>query len=222
MSKEIKGNTPPVIRSLPYGIVLALYECQEDMCRAFMRVQEFYENPTLAGIYTITREDVEEAYRPSLKGKRYEECFVGFNVPGGVFNSYFSQASSLTGLHEEETLLLEAIASELMVHDETLNYIIASLIEDVDTIDHEMAHALYHASPEYRGEMDGLIKNMDAGAKEAIYAIFASGGAYHQSVWDDELQANLATGLSGRLVNIAERLGGYEFAFREVFSKYKA
>ena len=71
-------------------------------------------------------------------------------------------------------------------------YVIGTVVGDDRTLDHEIAHALYHINPEYRKEMIQANSNISIEIRIHIWNKLKKLG-YDNSVLGDELQAFLGT-----------------------------
>ena len=67
--------------------------------------------------------------------------------------------------------------------------------DDFETLDHEVAHGLYATSKQYRHDMDHLIAKLTPKTYDRVCRVLKKMG-YDDSVHDDEIQANFATGLT--------------------------
>lgn len=74
-------------------------------------------------------------------------------------------------------------------------YLIGACQDDLETLDHEVAHGLYATSPTYNSDMKALVGAMPSSSYERVCGVLSEMG-YHSSVHDDEIQANFSTGLT--------------------------
>jgi hypothetical protein len=75
-------------------------------------------------------------------------------------------------------------------------YVIGTLMDDANTIDHEIAHALYYMNIEYKNEMAELIKEFQTNHIEdydRMCSILTNVRQYGNNVLFDEIQAYMAT-----------------------------
>lgn len=117
----------------------------------------------------------------------------GINLPVSIIYKMAKEYGS--ALTTRERFILSAIDT-IKADQPALKYIIGTYgdEDDKDEILHELAHGFYYTSEAYRIRMDALIKTLPKRVKDELYKHLKSLN-YNQSVWDDELQAYMATGL---------------------------
>jgi hypothetical protein len=89
---------------------------------------------------------------------------------------------------------------------------------DPSLIFHEVAHGLWFSDPEFKKQMTKAINEMDDNVKSKMIEKIKDFG-YGDNVYMDELQAYLATGLSGsmnRIKNIKQEM----VPFNQIFMRY--
>ena len=132
MKKMFKSSQP--IKNC----LLVEYNTQKDLALSFCRVEEYYEGkPSVNGKYLILEEFLDQFM--DKNGKiNYFEYWTGFNIPGNIFTQWFRQnASDKT---RWETELAEEVSKKLDMSKPY--YVIGGKKGDMNTIDHEIAHAL--------------------------------------------------------------------------------
>lgn len=180
---RIKKVTEPM-----EGLIHLHFENRYDVCSTFMRVQEFYESPyeDIKGKY-FTIEDYMDTYADDTGNFTYTTDWSGFNVPGNVVEKFYD-------LHWTEFLNKEkdlyTILKPFMEKYGKEFYVIGTFKED--TIDHEVAHAMYYLQPDYQRMMDNLTKQIPNSWIKDIYDSLKELG-YCDEVLKDEVQAYLAT-----------------------------
>lgn len=97
-------------------------------------------------------------------------------------------------------------------------YVIATVVDDLDTFDHEFAHALFIVDKSYKKEMLEIIEALPPGALKRIKSILKKELLYRPKVHLDELQAYFATDLPNEIPTSYEK---YRAPFIKVFEKYK-
>ncbi len=162
---------------------LLQFENQVELTSTFLRFQEHYESPEFKGkIFTL---DEYKKWYSEIKGDfTYYTDWSGFNIPSHILNPFF--AGDFDPLSDEEKIFLEYFKG-----DEHPFYIIG-LYGDINTervqktLKHETAHGLYYTRPEYKKQVDEVLKKYDL---NLIKEWLRSMGGYHESVLDDESHA---------------------------------
>ena len=90
--------------------------------------------------------------------------------------------------------------------------------EDPSLIYHEIAHGLWFSDPEYKSRMKERLEEMDSSVKEQIIDIL-KGYGYGDNVFEDEIQAYMATGLSAKMKNM-DNIEQDVIKFKKVFGDY--
>jgi hypothetical protein len=181
------------------NILLFKFKKVSDISLTFFRVQEYYEsqNKKLLGkkfsVFDFIVESIDkEGFIP------YFFSWSGFNVPCWAYNEWFDL------FKYEELTEYEKILSHLVRDnrpEEGKFYIIAALEKDKSTIDHELAHALYYLNPAYRADMQVLTHSMSLHFPDNYNTLkdYLKELGYNEKVYDDEIQAYLATEKTARL-----------------------
>lgn len=175
------------------------FPTNKEMTLTFFRVEEHYES-----IYTNIREqtfsvmDFVETFMEDDGYLGYFENVYGFNVPGSSFKRFYERhADQLT---TREQALLTAV-KETGVWDDDF-YVIASVEGDASTMDHELSHAIYYFSAEYRQRVAEtidqclrlcLLEEMKSGFREIGYV---------EDVFEDEIQAFMCSTRAKKLRKI--------------------
>lgn len=127
-------------------ILLVTASTAAELGAMFVRPQEFYESPSrrFRGRY-FTLEAFKKFYRrrTGAGSFTYYRDYQGYNIPGEVFLDW--QADFASNESPEELALLTLLGPMPGQF-----YIIGALEKDVNTIEHELQHALFHLAREYR------------------------------------------------------------------------
>lgn len=159
-----------------------------DVARAFIRPQEYYENPDYQGKIFST-EEIESWYR-KLDGKaeiNYYEDIVGFNVPGASFRPFIS--GLFKNPTKQEAWLVKNVANVRRKKFYVIG--VAQPGKNDKTLHHELAHAFFYLRPSYRTKVTKIIlshKNLGPLQK----GLTNQGYAPHVMI--DEIHAYFATG----------------------------
>lgn len=184
--KKIKPNV--------YAVVI-----KDDYDRAmlFCRYQEFYESPykeirnkfftleTLMRIYT--KKNKKDLFT-------YPTDWTGYNIPSDVLYSAFDKFG-------ESLSTYDYIMRDIVYYCEKESrkkpfYLIGVDKIKSDTMDHELAHGLYHTNVAYKESVDKLIRDLPK--KDYNFAkreLIKMGYVNEKRIIDDEIQAFFSTGL---------------------------
>lgn len=168
-----------VLTKQPLNSIWVCADTQEELGNTFIRFQEYYESPNIEfrnKIFTIGQ--VRSWYSTRYGADTYHHDWTGFNFPSRVLDPFRKGLfDPLT--NEEKTLL------ELLKYRYDNFYIIGAQNQSV--LRHELAHALYAYSSNYRTKIDELCHKYKKNLKKTSDYILNKG--YHKSVLNDELQA---------------------------------
>lgn len=159
-----------------------LFDTKERMANTFLRFQEHYESPVYAGkMFTV--DEFKSWYAEKYKSM-YESDWSGFNFPGAAYKS-FREAAGIDLLTEEERTL-----SQVFDKLKKKFYVIGTLVTaDQETVDHEIAHAMFNMDAQYRTQVRAHIVEMNVSAlREDMLEM-----GYREEVIYDEINAYLAT-----------------------------
>jgi hypothetical protein len=149
-----------------------------DMAFHFLRFQEHYESPGFKGTVFGWAAYVRW-YRLQRGSFSYPSDWNGFNIPGSMLRPF--REGSFDPLTRREKVLLQALSE---VRDD--DYVIGTQEGDAGSLDHELAHALWHMDPRYRREVEAILEGGDYSRQEAA---LGEGSGYDPLVFRDEIQA---------------------------------
>lgn len=148
------------------------------LAQTFQRIQEYYESPSedfRGRLFSKTQ--FNSWYEKRFKSSYYED-WSGFNVPDHAFEPFLSGAMS--PLDGYEKALIEQVREIPKPF-----YIIGCLEEDEETLQHEVAHALWYLIPHWHGMAAGIVNSLDLNdLKRHLLEI-----GYTQGVLADECHA---------------------------------
>jgi len=180
--------------------LLIKFNKQKDLTMSFFRVEEYYEsaNPKLHQ-QAFTLETFIEEQMKSDGELDYFNYWTGFNVPGYIIEEWSNKINAEYYFREKQ--LIDIIRDRLDVSRKY--YVIGALENDTNTIDHEIAHALYYMNPEYNKEMGELISEFQSNYTEdynIMCSVLTNTRQYGNNVLFDEIQAYMATETKKELV----------------------
>lgn len=189
--------------------------------RVFMRYQEFYESDsdTFRGKGFKWTEFVDY-YKKKTKNDilSYHQDWTGYNIPCDSIESCIAVIPDINFFDLIMFSIIDTIKSIVGNDKFYLIGIDQSDGEDKSLIEHELAHGLWFASPQYKGEqlinIDNLPEYVDQPLRSKI-----SGMGYGSNVIDDEIQSYLSTGIISPMNRIKE-IKKYIIKFQDTFKKY--
>ena len=167
------------IQNQPYNSVWISAGSQKELGETFIRFQEYYEsnNPIFKNrIFTLGQ--VKQWYSEKDGFDSYSDYWVGFNLPSVALQPFRSNLFDPLTDYEKE--LLDALK-----YRQDDFYIIGAQTKSV--LRHELSHALYGHSEQYKTEIDAFIKKNKARFRKTQKYILDKG--YCKEVLNDETQA---------------------------------
>lgn len=184
----------------------------------FLRYQEFYESP-YRQFYRKNFSIFE--YMDFYARDRGEQSFTypsdwsGYNVPSDSLLKCFMNLVDPNPYDHTMGGIIEAINKDLesrnlnATKSDTFYLIGVDKIEG-GVMDHEIAHALFFVDPVYRKASKSLVEKMPEKKLEGMKKILAKLG-YRDTMFVDEIQAFMATGLWSEMQEIIEEKDRAEF-----------
>lgn len=201
-------NIPYTLKEVEKGVFLVTFKSAYDVAMTFCRVQEFYESPKFKNKFVKTEEYTRHY---SLNHKNiftYTNDWRGFNLPGPVIQKVYStllttEYDTLTGW---DHLMFGIVNKIIQKHKSENYYLIGTSKEkgDASVVKHEVAHGLYTTNADYKNKVNKAIKDMPPFVRNRMYKALGKMG-YHKSVWKDELNAYISTGLADEMNTFAVR-----------------
>ncbi|CAK9095078.1 unnamed protein product [Durusdinium trenchii] len=155
----------------------------------FVRIQEYYESPD-AQIrhHAFELDQYKDWYRKRHgKGFDYYLEWPGFNVPSWVLNDLRDGKVGCKLRPQEEALL--------KVWPSCGQYLIGSCEEDMETLQHEMAHGLYATNEAYREAVTQSLEDLPQGRWQVSrQRLLELGYADDPAILNDEIQAYMVEG----------------------------
>ena len=163
-------------------IYLVTGKSHKEICNAFMRIQEHYENPAFVDKKDITKEDVLE-WNKRVHNKSYYQSWGGFNIPI-KFLKKLEQDRFIPHSKEERQLLkfFGGIQKGYVIG------VVASA--DMSILVHEVSHALYSLDIKYKR---GALKILHKYNTKRLYNMMLK-MKYDYGVLFDEMVAYLVDG----------------------------
>lgn len=176
------------------NIFLFTSETMKELTLSFFRVQEYYESQKPAlnrkefTVFDFLNEQMND------KGEiDYFSYWTGFNVPGKIFSEWMDKNKLEFTPFEMKMISQLDNAGINPFHGNY--YVIGSLETDIETIDHEIAHALYETNPDYKSDMDNLNIELLLNHNdifETMHIVLLELG-YSEDVIHDEIQAYISS-----------------------------
>jgi len=199
---------------------------EEDVARAFIRFQEYYENKDLKGQRGLTVQEIEQWWDKRRKELDTEDSYyqhwLGFNLPGKIILDLTrlpSFRSDPANYNFEETKLL-SILETLSVDQLSDGYLIGLWKDAEEVFDHEVAHAYFATIPAYKIEQLKNISTLPKNIYESIKYQLSEMG-YAAEVINDEIQAYFSTYTDSLSDTIdTDIYNSYTFPFVNTFKKF--
>ncbi len=184
VEEDVKINANFNKVDCPYQIYEITSNKKSDVARIVVRFQEHYDQKDFKDkIFTL---DEFKKYYSGDKEFTYYYDWNGFNFPDYAVKKFL--AGKFDPLSPEEKWLIDNIKANVDLSKPY--YIIGYSSEDVPTVNHERAHALYYMSPEYKKSADAIIDSIPK-SELGTLTKFMDVRNYHPSVYKDEMQAYL-------------------------------
>jgi hypothetical protein len=176
-----------------------VFDNQRDLAMSMMRLQEYYEGPCdeIRGNY-FTLEQFMHYFTDRCGEFGYTHQWSGFNVPGHIVEEWLELFTQFAPLLSKEQQMHAAV-SALRAGSTSKWYLIATTGKlDSRTVKHEIAHARYYLSEDYRAACDQLMVDITPGDLNMLTDTLLRMG-YNPVVITDEIQAYLGTSSRGEL-----------------------
>lgn len=167
-------------------------DTQYELTSLFMRPQEFYESPfeEIRGkVFTV--ETYMDRYVKEYDTFNYNTKWSGFNLPDHALRDFFHKFYwNNEPLLKKEHQLRLLFEEELKYNDQF--YVIGTFKQDhPNTIEHEIAHALYYLYDDYHFNVTQLVRDIPLKLHRKLKTKLKEVG-YGENVIVDEIQAHLA------------------------------
>jgi hypothetical protein len=162
------------------------FEDKVNMCKAFLRFQEYHDNVNFKGkVFTLNEfTDWYKVYRKEETFTYYND-WAGFNIPDTALKPFFNgDMNPLDELEEKFLNLFKFIDGK---------YYILGTCDGAESgqaaLEHELAHAMFYLFDDYRDRATAIIQGVDT---SCVYDLFTKELSYNESVLIDETNAYLA------------------------------
>ncbi len=162
------------------------------LASTFLRFQEHYESPKFRGkIFSL--EEFMDSYAKDDGTFSYFKDWEGFNLPSCVLRPF--REGRFDPLTKKESRLLA-----LFKDVPEPFYVIGATKLDLETLRHEVVHALFYFDPVYRKKVLKLIRSYDT--RNFRKALRNKG--YHPKVFEDEINAYAGGCAKGLIIDLGE------------------
>lgn len=175
------------LKQIKSSIFVVSIKDRYDRGMLFCRAQEFYESPNPRfRNRSFSIWDFIEWYSRDLNGFSYPFDWEGYNIPFEIAEKcYF--VSKIENKYDET---FKEIINEIKNKVGNNKAYIIGVNENKDLYKHEMCHALYYLSKNYRDQSNKIISNIDNKIFKSMYKNLLYMG-YTKKVIKDEIQAYL-------------------------------
>jgi hypothetical protein len=210
-------------------IYLAIFDNQYELTSTMIRMQEFYESDNLKFRNKLfTLDDYMDYYAQTHNTKfSYFEDWNGFNIPSNVINKWVSgiDKSDKHEFRDKELNFLNTLFDTLETNIDNKWYLIAVHSNDnLDTLKHEIAHALYYLDPSYKKNAITLINTIPTYYKNIMLEYLTNLG-YGKNVLFDEMNAYMSTSGKRLYKSILDHIKSHKIIIQEEVNelyKYQA
>lgn len=185
------------VKEIKPRIFAVIIKDDYDRAMLFCRFQEFYESPfdEIRGRF-FTLEDLMRVY--TKRNKRHHFTYpsdsAGYNIPSDVLLNAFEVFG--TSLNQYDHVMKEIVYFCEKKSKGKPFYLIGADKIRSRTMNHEIAHGLYHTNLTYRSSCDNLISQIPKRQYNFIKrGLIRIGYVDEKRIIDDEIQAFLSTGL---------------------------
>jgi hypothetical protein len=206
----------PIISRPHRDVVHMRFFTQDALCRAFIRLQEFYESPypKIRGNFFTLDEFKRRYVQDHGKPFSYYKDWHGFNVPGRTVRAFAKMFAHDLTFEERRIVDLKP-----------MGYLIATW-KDAD-FDHEFAHALYHLKRPYQNGIRRLVKRFETNrwSLSVAFKAWLKKYGYTEKVFIDEIGAYFATNDLSDFENDFSKRRAYAlweaaWPFRDLYHNY--
>jgi len=198
------------------SIVHLNFHHKTDMCRVFLRFQEYYESPRFADTF-FRLDEFAEWYKTTRNGKfTYYTDWAGFNFPHTVVDAFLPGGVFADDLNEEEQALVN-----LLLLMKKPYYVIGTCMDTFQVaLEHEKTHALYFLNENYRKKVNEILAEADKKLIDTMHDYLNP--SYHPKNFLDETNAYIATDYKAfaRRINVDEEGFKTHQALSEVREEY--
>lgn len=196
------------IKKQIFNSVLISASSTEELAEAFMRFQEYYENPFWQDkIFTVGQ--FKEWYSKKYGADTYKSDWHGFNIPSEALEPFKK------GLFDPLTKLENKLLNFFRYRNDKF-YIIGANEDDI--LKHELCHVLYYSDDRYKKEINKILLSYKKEIKVAENHLIKKG--YSKKVILDEIQAYILDGnyFEENKVRLPEKLKN---DINKIFLKYQ-
>ena len=202
------------IKEIRPNIFLMDFENGDDLAMHFLRYQEYYESasPKYRG-HAFELLDFMRWYANKYGGGcfTYTTDWGGFNIPGEIIFEVNEKGIPDPNKYDET---MANIYKECHSKAEKF-YLIGTVGEDSSVVQHEIAHGFFYTKPEYKKEMEALVKELPNDVRHSVADVLKEMG-YAPGVIVDEIQAYLSTGILPKMRDAKS----YRKPFVKTFERY--
>lgn len=190
------------------------------MCMTFLRYQEFYEcpSPKFRGKkFTII--DYMDWYSHKYGDGlfTYPKDWGGFNIPSDIVLKLQNKIGNDWNKYDNEMCNIYQKCIKLNKELDSRFYLLAAVGEG-ETLRHEISHGFFYLNVDYKKKMTALVKTLKPSFRKEIYSTLKKFG-YTSSVFIDEAQAYLSTGMEVFEMNFTDERDPFIKVYEEFYKK---
>lgn len=218
MSLKIKV---PKIKQIVDRVYQLSFKNRFDLTMTFMRFQEYYESPKFRDkVFTFAEFMRWYSVKYGKGAFTYTKDWNGFNIPAVKIKELMDrlvEEQLIEDLTEYDLLMFGLIHKIKEKVGDWNFYLIGIHGDDVSTAKHEICHGMFWTNETYRKEATTLVKNLPKKARQNLEKVLKKRG-YHPSVFVDEINAYMSTGLINKMNK--KLLKRYRKDFKLLFRRY--
>jgi len=170
------------------------FASSDEMILHMGRFSDYYESAD-KNLYRqkFTWENTIDNYRVN-RGHSYFEGASGINIPTSIISRMATEFGESLTVREK---FIVSLMADIRISYSNLKYVIATCgaDDDIDEIAHELAHGFYYTDEVYKMRMDSYIRALPKRVTQEMHN-WLDRQMYNPSVFTDELQAYMATGVN--------------------------
>ncbi len=176
------------------SIYLVQFEWSYDLAMTFLRYQEYYEstNTNIRGKQFTIIQYIDWYVKEMCDNGpfSYHEDWSGFNIPSTIVDEV--RQLGILDLNHHDARMFDIYDEARRIHGDGDFYLIGITEDDDRTLEHEVAHGLYHVDAEYKAEINAIWDSLTHQSKSLLKEYLLDAG-YPDKVHIDEAQAYLST-----------------------------
>ena len=209
-------------------IYFAKFENQYSMCMTMLRIVEYSSNPMFHK-KPFTLESYMDWYSEKIGNGHFDfdKTYYGFAVMSADIRRFIKNFPN-SMLCKKEKQFLEML-TEIVGKDKIFGpksfYVITSFNKEKGIVfKHELAHIIYHINPDYKKDVDSLVKRLSKRIRKEMSDYLVDEDLYTKEEVIDEINARLSTGnhVSTEFKNQVRCSDRVMSNYKDLFNRYSS